>query len=457
MVLSIIPSSAQQLSQKVGTNPTIINPSSALEVESTTKGFLPPRMTSVQMNAIVSPATGLMVYCTNCPTVGLSYYTGTAWTSLNSAANNGSVSTSSGALSFDCTGGGSFVITITNNTSSAITPFFSVSDIVLSGATSGYSVSAASPASPMIASGASLAITYTITATTSAANGTTTATWTKLNYSGSGTASTGGVVKPLGYTYTTTFNGITAGVSSNNLVSTYTTGEKFSDNIECTNKYVSAGHTAATCTGSVTGASGTVYPLVLINGQCWMQRNLKEKPSTIPTSPGYNGGTDVGWYGYYGNAASEPAAGEGLLYQWSAAMNNQCGERAQGVCPTGFHIPSDCEWKYLEHGQGMAISEQNLQNAWRANTTDSQGTPGNKLRSQGTGATNTSGWTGLLAGYLYIADGTFNSRASNGSWRSSSATGATTAVLRYMFTGTVGVSSNSNSKGYGYSVRCLKD
>jgi hypothetical protein len=35
---------AQKLQQKIGTNPTVISPSAALEVESTTKGFLPPRM-----------------------------------------------------------------------------------------------------------------------------------------------------------------------------------------------------------------------------------------------------------------------------------------------------------------------------------------------------------------------------------------------------------------------------
>ncbi|TXB62720.1 hypothetical protein [Phaeodactylibacter luteus] len=47
---------------KVGDNPTAIDASSVLEVESTTKGFLPPRMTEAQRDAIVSPAAGLMIY-----------------------------------------------------------------------------------------------------------------------------------------------------------------------------------------------------------------------------------------------------------------------------------------------------------------------------------------------------------------------------------------------------------
>lgn len=53
---------AQKLQQKIGANPTVISPSAALEVESTTKGFLPPRMDTTQRNAISSPATGLTIF-----------------------------------------------------------------------------------------------------------------------------------------------------------------------------------------------------------------------------------------------------------------------------------------------------------------------------------------------------------------------------------------------------------
>ena len=51
--------------------------SSVLDVQSTTKGFLPPRMTTTQKNAIASPATGLMVYDTTLNVI--SYYNGTMW------------------------------------------------------------------------------------------------------------------------------------------------------------------------------------------------------------------------------------------------------------------------------------------------------------------------------------------------------------------------------------------
>jgi hypothetical protein len=54
-----------------------------LEVNSTTKGFLPPRLTYSQRNAIVSPAQGLMIYCTTCGSNGeMQVYNGSAWTNM---------------------------------------------------------------------------------------------------------------------------------------------------------------------------------------------------------------------------------------------------------------------------------------------------------------------------------------------------------------------------------------
>jgi uncharacterized protein (TIGR02145 family) len=62
----------------------IVNPvpSAALDVTSTTKGFLPPRMTKVQMDAIVTPAEGLIVYCTNCFPKGVFVNNGSTFVSM---------------------------------------------------------------------------------------------------------------------------------------------------------------------------------------------------------------------------------------------------------------------------------------------------------------------------------------------------------------------------------------
>jgi hypothetical protein len=62
---------------QVGVGTTTPNPSSVLDVSSTTKGLLLPRLTTAQRNLIASPAVGLTIYntTTNC----LNFYTGTAW------------------------------------------------------------------------------------------------------------------------------------------------------------------------------------------------------------------------------------------------------------------------------------------------------------------------------------------------------------------------------------------
>jgi len=63
------------------------NASALLEVSSSTKGFLPPRMTSTQKLAITSPALGLIIYCTDCGANGEpEYYNGSAWLNFNGSS-----------------------------------------------------------------------------------------------------------------------------------------------------------------------------------------------------------------------------------------------------------------------------------------------------------------------------------------------------------------------------------
>ena len=68
--------------------------SAALDVTSTTQGFLPPRMTQVQRDAISNPVEGLMVWCTDCGTNGLlSGYDGIGWANLELSNSAGTVPT----------------------------------------------------------------------------------------------------------------------------------------------------------------------------------------------------------------------------------------------------------------------------------------------------------------------------------------------------------------------------
>ena len=83
-------------------------PSAQLEVKSTTKGFLPPRMLASERALIDSPTAGLLVFQTDAP-VGLYYYTGSAWTIVNSASAGGSyLPLTGGTLTGDITVNGAY-------------------------------------------------------------------------------------------------------------------------------------------------------------------------------------------------------------------------------------------------------------------------------------------------------------------------------------------------------------
>ena len=82
MALAITTSSQAQVG--IGVETANVDASAKLEVASTTKGFLPPRMTNHQKVVISSPAAGLVLWCTNCGAKGeLQVYNGTEWTNMN--------------------------------------------------------------------------------------------------------------------------------------------------------------------------------------------------------------------------------------------------------------------------------------------------------------------------------------------------------------------------------------
>ena len=77
---------------QVGVGTTTPDASSALDITSTTKGLLIPRMTETQRDAISSPATGLMIYQTD-GTVGFYYYNGSSWAEVAATSKTYSVNT----------------------------------------------------------------------------------------------------------------------------------------------------------------------------------------------------------------------------------------------------------------------------------------------------------------------------------------------------------------------------
>ncbi|MBK8053559.1 MAG: tail fiber domain-containing protein [Saprospiraceae bacterium] len=78
-----LPMAIQPQGGNVGIGTTAPAPSAVLDLASTTQGFLPPRMTEVQIDAIATPAEGLILFCTDCNFKGLHQFINGKWQALN--------------------------------------------------------------------------------------------------------------------------------------------------------------------------------------------------------------------------------------------------------------------------------------------------------------------------------------------------------------------------------------
>lgn len=177
----------QMANGQVGIGTSSPDNSSVLDVSSTDKGFLFPRMTSVQRDAILDPAKGLTIY--NLDENSLQVNTGSTsspdWSSFG-GSTSATVTNNCDVNGFEdvyvnsvaLTASNKFSVTINNNSFNSATIGFTTGDLVLSGI-SGLSVSSVSPTSPTIVSGGSQVIEYSLTGTPGSV-GVLTGVWTKL-------------------------------------------------------------------------------------------------------------------------------------------------------------------------------------------------------------------------------------------------------------------------------------
>ena len=109
------------------------------------------------------------------------------------------------------------------------------------------------------------------------------------------------------------------------------------------------------CSGTpiVVDIDGNRYNTLQIGQQCWMRENLRTKKyadgTPIPEGEGYS--TSVPYW-YYPMNQAEYMSPYGLLYNWSAVMHgatpsNLNPSGVQGICPNGWHVPSDAECTQL--------------------------------------------------------------------------------------------------------------
>ena len=209
-------------------------------------------------------------------------------------------------------------------------------------------------------------------------------------------------------------------------------------------------------TSTVKDADNNTYNTVQIGTQCWMKENMRvgtmlASGSTLPS----NNSLIEKWC--YNNTASNCTT-YGGFYTWAEANqlattcnSTSCTSPAnnQGICPTGFHIPTDNEYKTLEMYLGMTQAQADA-TSWRG--TDQ----GSQLSSYTSGGTNSSGFTALLAGYRRTVGSFYNQDAQARLWSASEGS-ATGGWLRGLGSGVATVYRHYDIKEYGFSVRCLKD
>jgi uncharacterized protein (TIGR02145 family) len=194
--------------------------------------------------------------------------------------------------------------------------------------------------------------------------------------------------------------------------------------------------------------SGKTYTTVKIGSQCWLKENL-DVGTMIQRKQNQTNNGIIEKYCY--NDSTINCDKYGGLYQWAEAVQYLYGAadttsptqaftgNVQGICPTGWHIPTITE----------------LGNLSTFNYTNDAVKAIGQGKGEGT-ATNKSGFSALLAGYRDNNSGFFNLGNSAYIW-SSLEFDAANAQYMDIFLNNSNFYFNNFDKRYGISVRCLKD
>lgn len=202
---------------------------------------------------------------------------------------------------------------------------------------------------------------------------------------------------------------------------------------------------------------GQTYQTVQIYNQCWLTENLNV--GTMIQSE--NDQTDNATIEKYcSNNLETNCDIYGGLYQWDEMMDYDDEEGAKGICPPGWHIPTDLEWQVLE---GVADSQFGIGDTiWTSDYLYRGYDQGLHLKA-------TTGWVGngngldtydfgAQAGSHLSPNGKFSQTGTYGSfWSSSYFTAMDSGYLRRFAYYTDEVHRGRESKNYGFSIRCVRD
>jgi len=233
--------------------------------------------------------------------------------------------------------------------------------------------------------------------------------------------------------------------SSSNVVVTSSSSSLLSSSSSATPSSSSIPTQAEIIKGTPVNYQGEVYETVVIGTQTWIARNLN-----------YDASGSV----CYNNSESNCAI-YGRLYNFATAMalpsncnssncSSQIGAKHQGICPSGWHIPSSADWDVLMKHINPSC----------ANDYDCAGV-GTKLKAKSGWNENGNGidefgFSALPGGYGSLS-GNFYGIGENGHWWSTSQSSVAHAYINIMFYNYEAAYWRDYSKNNLFSVRCIKD
>ena len=231
-----------------------------------------------------------------------------------------------------------------------------------------------------------------------------------------------------------------------------------------------APHAVSACPGvpTVTDYDNNVYNTIQMGTQCWMRENLRTQHYSDGTA--IPAGTDTSStvaYRYEPNNNQELVTTYGYLYNWRAVMRNASSTPAspsgiQGICPTGWHVPSRAEFvvlqNFMEQANNLHCNGSDTSTAVAMASTDGwhsssvSCTPG-----YDSNANNESGFNARPAGTFY-QNSYYNTTYNTCFWSATEYQSGKPFIARIAYDDAqFGADWFSNLTNVGYSVRCVKD
>jgi len=215
------------------------------------------------------------------------------------------------------------------------------------------------------------------------------------------------------------------------------------------------------CTSSAPYYDTCTYDSVKIGDQCWMKQNLNIGTRIDAADDQSNIADGIEKYCYENNDVNPDPSDygfsggcdtDGALYQWHTVMgfpqvcdNHNASAPCiidvnhRGICPNGWHVPTDGEWAALKTylgGSGIAYKIQATSPVWVGD--------------------NSSGFTALRTG-TRATDGTFSSHYYTTFFRSTYMDSADFGWNHWLYNGDLEINRGNYSRSSGFSLRCLKN